>query len=45
MMTRTLFVSGAYNFTWQKYAVDPTGANGSRVALSIGYMGQQRQTR
>ena len=45
MMTRTLFISGAYNFTWQKYVVDPNSANANRVSLSIGYMGLQRQTR
>jgi hypothetical protein len=45
MMTRTLFISGAYNFIWQKYVVDPTGANANRVSLSVGYMGLQRQTR
>jgi hypothetical protein len=45
MMTRTLFISGAYNFTWQKYVIDPTGASANRIYLSIGYMGLERQQR
>jgi hypothetical protein len=43
MLTRTIFISGAYTYVWQKYQADPSGADASIVNLTIGYRGIERQ--
>ncbi len=43
MMTRTLFISGSYAFIWQKYRIDPSGADTNIVSLQFGYRGLGRQ--
>ena len=43
MMSRTLFISGSYAFIWQKYQVDPSGADTNIVSLQVGYRGLGRQ--
>jgi hypothetical protein len=39
MLTRTWFVQGGYQYSWQKYEVDPDGAANNRVYVRIAYQG------
>jgi hypothetical protein len=43
MMTQTWFVQGGYQYTWQKYQVNPDGAANNRLYLRFGYQGLSRQ--
>ena len=43
MLTPTFFVQGTYSYVWQKYQVDPSGANANVVGITFGYRGLQRQ--
>jgi len=43
MMTQTWFVQGGYQFSWQKYEFDPSGASNNRVYVMIGYKGRPPQ--
>jgi hypothetical protein len=43
MVTRTLFVAGAYSHIYQKYHFDPASAQSDIVQLSFGYRGLERQ--
>jgi hypothetical protein len=43
MMTRRIFVAGAYTFLWQKYRASPSGADANVVSFQIGYKGIERQ--
>jgi hypothetical protein len=43
MITPKFFVAGTYNFVWQKFRVDPGGADASNVSLQFGYKGLPRQ--
>jgi len=43
MMTPTWFVQGGYQYTWQKYEVDPDGASNNRIYIRFGYQGLGRQ--
>jgi hypothetical protein len=43
MMTRTWFMQGGYQYTWQKFQVDPDGASNNRLYISFGYQGLGRQ--
>jgi hypothetical protein len=42
-LTRTWYVSGNYNYTWQKYVGEPSGANDSYISLGFGYRGLDPQ--
>jgi hypothetical protein len=43
MVARTWFVQGGYQYTWQKYQLDPDGAANNRLYLRFGYQGLERQ--
>jgi hypothetical protein len=43
MMSRLWFVQGGYQYTWQKYQLDPDGAANNRLYLRVGYQGLGRQ--
>jgi hypothetical protein len=43
MVTRTWFVEGAYEYTWQKYENDSRSADDNSFALKFGYRGLPRQ--
>lgn len=43
MMTRTWFIQGGYQYTSQKYEVNPDGAANNRLYLRFGYQGLNRQ--
>jgi hypothetical protein len=43
MLARTWFVQGGYQYTWQKYQLEPDGAANNRVYLRFGYQGLDRQ--
>jgi hypothetical protein len=43
MMSRLWFVQGGYQYTWQKYQLDPDGAANNRIYLRFGYQGLGRQ--
>lgn len=43
MVTRTWFIQGGYQYTWQKYQLDPDGAGNNRLYLRFGYQGLDRQ--
>jgi hypothetical protein len=43
MMSRVWFVEGGYQYTWQKYQLDPDGAANNRIFLRVGYQGLGRQ--
>jgi hypothetical protein len=43
MMARTWFIQGGYQYTWQKYQVNPDGAANNRFYLRFGYQGLERQ--
>lgn len=43
MVTRTWFVEGSYEYTWQKYENDPRSADDNSFALKFGYRGLPRQ--
>ena len=43
MATRTLFVEGGYEYSWQKYQSDITSADDNTFVLRFGYRGLQRQ--
>lgn len=43
MMTRRLFISGSYAYIWQKYQIDPSGADTNILSLQVGYRGLGRQ--
>jgi hypothetical protein len=43
MMTRTWFILGGYQYTWQKYQESPDGAANNRLYLRFGYQGLPRQ--
>jgi hypothetical protein len=45
MMAPTWFVQGGYQYMWQKYQIDPTGAANNRIYIGVGYQGRgpQRQ--
>jgi hypothetical protein len=43
MVTRRLFIGGAYTYVRQKYRVDPSGADANIVQLDFGYKGLGRQ--
>jgi hypothetical protein len=43
MMSRTWFIQGGYQYTSQKYEVNPDGAANNRVYLRFGYQGLNRQ--
>jgi hypothetical protein len=43
MMSRLWFVQGGYQYTWQKYQLDPDGAGNNRIYLRVGYQGLGRQ--
>jgi hypothetical protein len=36
-------VLGGYQYMWEKFQVDPTGAADNRIYLRVGYMGLGRQ--
>jgi hypothetical protein len=42
-ITRTWYVLGGYQYMWEKFQVDPTGAADNRIYLRVGYMGLGRQ--
>jgi hypothetical protein len=43
MIARTWYVQGGYQYTWQKYQLDPDGAANNRVYIRFGYQGLDRQ--
>ena len=43
MVARTWFIQGGYQYTWQKYQLDPDGAANNRLYLRFGYQGLERQ--
>jgi hypothetical protein len=43
MVARTWFVQGGYQYTWQKYQLEPDGAANNRFYLRFGYQGLDRQ--
>lgn len=43
MVARTWFIQGGYQYTWQKYQLEPDGAANNRVYLRFGYQGLDRQ--
>jgi hypothetical protein len=43
MMTRTWFIQGGYQYTWEKYTENPDGAANNRLYLRVGYQGLNRQ--
>jgi hypothetical protein len=43
MMSRLWFVQGGYQYTWQKYQLEPDGAANNRFYLRFGYQGLGRQ--
>jgi hypothetical protein len=43
MVTRTVFIAGAYTYVWQKYRVDPASADTNILSFQIGYRGLERQ--
>jgi hypothetical protein len=45
MLTRTLFVAGAYTHTYQKYNFESASAQADLVSLAFGYRGLERQQR
>jgi hypothetical protein len=43
MLTRQLFVAGAYSYIYQKYQTDTNSAAANRISLTFGYTGLGRQ--
>jgi hypothetical protein len=43
MITRVWFVQSGYQYTWQKYQLEPDGAANNRFYLRFGYQGLDRQ--
>jgi hypothetical protein len=39
MLTRTWYLQGGYEYMWQKFDVEPTGAANNRVYIRLGYLG------
>ena len=42
-LTRTWYVLGGFQYMWQKFQLDPTGAADDRIYIRIGYQGLGRQ--
>jgi hypothetical protein len=43
MVSRTFYIQGGYQYTWQKYQLDPDGAANNRFFVQFGYQGLGRQ--
>jgi hypothetical protein len=43
MIRPTWYVQGGYQYMWQKYELDPDGAENSRIYIRFGYQGRDRQ--
>jgi hypothetical protein len=43
MMTRTLYLQGGYQYMWQKFDVQLSGAANNRIYVRIGYLGLPAQ--
>ena len=43
MMAPTWFLQGGYQYMWQKYQFDPTGAANNRIYIKVGYQGRGPQ--
>jgi hypothetical protein len=42
-LTRTWYILGGYQYMWEKFQVDPTGAADNRIYIRLGYLGLGRQ--
>jgi hypothetical protein len=43
MIRPTWFVQGGYQYSWQKYVLDPDGAADNRIYIRVGYQGLPRR--
>jgi hypothetical protein len=42
-LTRTWYILGGYQYMWQKFQLDPTGAADNRIYIRVGYQALGRQ--
>lgn len=42
-LSRTWYILGGYQYMWEKFQVDPTGAADNRIYIRLGYLGLGRQ--